>query len=528
MSNRQKSMLSGITILTVSGLLCKIVGALYRIPLSHLIGEDGIATYQLVFPTYNILLTVSAAGFPVAVSRMVSYFIAKEDPHSAKRTLRLALYLLTVFGLISMLLMVLFSPALAARTGDITTQPGFVAIAPALFLVCVMSALRGFLQGQQDMVPTAVSQLIEQVGKVFICLPMAYFGMRISVAYAAAGMLLGTSIAEGVALLYIYCAYRKNKSTFSTIPQCKQSTESDRSLMKQLISLTVPITIGSCVIPFSAFIDSGMILNRMQQAGIAYETAKPLYGCYSGYVLTLINVPTAIATSIAMSIVPSISAAMAKNDREKLSTQSALGLRLSMILALPCSVGMSLLSRQILSLVYRFDDIQRLNTTAEIMSLSSLTIILFTLVQATTGILQGMKKERIPVITLFAGVLVKIFLNYVLIGTPGIGLYGAPIASLFCYGISLIPNLICVYKAAHIRLNWMDGLLKPVFCAAVMGAVLLAAVHVLPDRKIWTPLMVLLGMAVYLGVALLTKTVTKQDLAPILRRFGKKTNHQEG
>lgn len=527
MSNRQKSMLSGITILTFSGLLCKIVGALYRVPLSHLIGEDGIATYQLVFPTYNILLTISSAGFPVAVSRMVSYFIAKDDPRSAKRTMKLALYMLTVFGFVSMMLMILFSPSLAARTGDITTQPGFVAIAPALLLVCMMSALRGFLQGQQDMVPTAVSQLIEQVGKVLICLPMAYFGLRISVAYSAAGMLLGTSIAEGAALLYMYCAYRRNRKVFSEIVQHEQKAQSDKDLFKQLISLTVPITIGSCVIPFSSFIDSGMILNRMQQAGIAYETAKPLYGCYSGYVLTLINVPTAIATSIAMSIVPSISTAMARNDKEQLSKQSALGLRLGLILALPCSVGMSLLSRQILSLIYRFDDVGRLMTTSQIMSISSMTIILFTLVQATTGILQGMKKERIPVITLFIGVLVKIVLNYILIGTPGIGLFGAPIASLCCYGISLIPNMYYVYRLTHIKFNWMEGIIKPVLCTAFMGLVLIGAIRLLPDGKIWTLVLVTIGAAAYLAIALVTKTITTQDLAPVLRRFGRKNVRKE-
>lgn len=197
MSNTQKSIVSGMTVLSIVGLICKIVGALYRIPLAWLIGDEGMGTYQLVFPTYNMLLTISSAGLPVAISRMVSFTLAKDDPRNAKRIFRIALCMLTALGFLSMILMIVMSPALAVRSGDPATQPGFVAIAPALLLVCMMSAMRGFMQGQQNMVPTAISQLIEQVGKVFVALPLAWWGMRVSVAYAAAGVLLGTSIAEG-------------------------------------------------------------------------------------------------------------------------------------------------------------------------------------------------------------------------------------------------------------------------------------------------------------------------------------------
>lgn len=203
-----------MTILSVVGLICKIVGALYRIPLAWLIGDEGMGTYQLVFPTYNMLLTISSAGLPVAISRMVSFTLARDDPRNARRIFRVALCLLSTLGLIATLLMLVMSPTLALRSGDPSTQPGFVAIAPALLLVCAMSALRGFMQGQQNMVPTAISQLIEQVGKVFVALPLAYFGMRISVAYAAAGVLLGTSIAEGVALLYMVVIYRRKRAAF--------------------------------------------------------------------------------------------------------------------------------------------------------------------------------------------------------------------------------------------------------------------------------------------------------------------------
>ena len=279
MSNTQKSIVSGMTVLSVVGLICKIVGALYRIPLAWLIGEEGLATYQLVFPTYNMLLTISSAGLPVAISRMVSFTLAKDDLRNARSIFHIALSLLAALGCIAMLLLMVMSPTLARRSGDLDTQPGFVAIAPALLLVCMMSALRSFMQGQQNMVPTAVSQLIEQVGKVFVALPLAYFGMRVSVAYAAAGVLLGTSIAEGAALLFMVVVYRRKKAAFDALPQNEEEKPMGvKPLMKRLMTLSIPITLGACIVPIASFIDSGLLLNRLVDAGIELSAAKGLYG----------------------------------------------------------------------------------------------------------------------------------------------------------------------------------------------------------------------------------------------------------
>ena len=397
-----------------------------------------------------------------------------------------------------------------------------MAIAPALLLVCAMSALRGFMQGQQNMVPTAISQLIEQVGKVFVALPLAYFGMRISVAYAAAGVLLGTSIAEGVALLYMVVIYQRKRAAFDALPQNPDETPlAVRPLLKRLLSLSIPITLGACIVPIASFIDSGLLLNRLVDAGIERTSALGLYGRYSGYVLTLINVPTALAVAISMSLVPSISSAMARGDGKTMRRQSSLGLRLSFVVGLPCSIGMSLLSSQILSLIYHFDTPEALRVTAELLSLSSLTIVLFTVVQSTSGILQGLRKQRIPMYTLMAGVAFKVLLNYTLIGMPSINIYGAPIASLTCYTISMLPNLWYVRKYTGMKLDLKGILLRPALATALMGAVLALAIRLLPSGRLWTLVLVALGVCTYAAFALLTGALTRDDLAPLLRRFGR-------
>ena len=176
MSKTQKSIVGGMTVLGITGIICKLVGVLFSIPLTWLIGADGMALFQLVFPTYNLLLTISSAGLPVAISRMVSHCLAKDDPRNAKRVFRIALLMLTVLGLICTILMLVGNQFLANRVGEPQAAAGYVAIAPCLAMVCMLSAFRGFMQGQQNMVPTATSQIIEQVGKVFISLPLAYFG----------------------------------------------------------------------------------------------------------------------------------------------------------------------------------------------------------------------------------------------------------------------------------------------------------------------------------------------------------------
>ena len=238
--------------------------------------------------------------------------------------------------------------------------------------------------------------------------------------------------------------------------------------------------------------------------------------------LTLINVPTALATAIAMSLVPSISSAMARGDGKGMRRQSALGLRLSFVVGLPCTAGMSLLSRRILSLIFVFSEASDLMVTAQLLSLSSLTIVLFTVVQSTSGILQGLRRQRIPMYTLLAGVAVKVLLNYTLIGLPQFNIFGAPIASIACYTISMAPNLYFVFRYTGDKPDWAGLLLRPALATALMAAALGLLLRGVPEGALWTLLMVLAGVAAYALAALWTRAVTKDDLAPLTRRFARR------
>lgn len=524
-TGRTKSIIGGMTVLGLAGVICKLVGVLFSIPLQWMIGLEGLGVYNAVFPTYNLLLTISSAGLPVAVSRLVARSLAKDEPQNAKRVFRTALLLLSALGCIATLIILCGSGLLSQRVKIPESELGFQLIAPCVALVCVLSAFRGFMQGQQNMTPTAISQLIEQVGKVVIALPLAHLGSvygaesGMSAAYGAAGALLGTTIAEGAALVYMLLLYLRDRKRFSALPQRTGASEGSADVMKQLLVISIPITIGACIVPLSQWIDSAMLMDRLQAAGSNYADAKKLYGLFTGTVIRIINIPTALALAVSMSLVPAISSAKALNDEETIRRQSDLGLRFAFLIGFPCSIGMSVLAESIMRFFYE-------NTTEEayliiggqLLAVSSLTIVLFTVVQATSSILQGLGKQRIPMYTLVAGVICKIALNYLLVGMPGVGIHGAPIASLVCYTVSLVPNLYYVIKYGKVRFNLMGWLVRPGVATAAMGLAVWALRELLPSHRLITLLQVAVGVAVYAVVALAVKAVTKDDLRSFRRR----------
>ncbi len=520
MTNKTKSIIGGMTVLGLAGVICKLVGVLYSIPLTWMIGTNGLGVYQAVFPAYNLLLTISSAGLPVAVSRLVARNLAKDDPRGAKNVFKTALLLLFAVGSLATILMLAGSGILAQASDQPSSRIGFLVIAPCVVIVCVLSAFRGFMQGQQNMVPTAISQLIEQVGKVFLALPMAYVGSKMGIEYGAAGALLGTTIVEGIALLYMVILYFRRRTAFASLPQLySDAPETSSGIARQLMSISLPITIGACIVPLSQYIDSTMLVGRLISTGMDAITAGSVYGLFSGTVIRIINIPTALALAVSMSLVPAISAAKAVNDNTQVVRQTDLGMRFAFLIGLPCSVGMSVLAEPLMRFFYQGSiSEEQLILGGELLTMSGLTIILFTVVQATTSVLQGLGKQRIPMYTLVAGVVCKIILNYVLIAIPAINIHGAPVASLVCYTVSMVPNVYYMLKYTQSRMNWLGWFVRPGIATAAMGIVVFAMRELLPGGRLMLMLEVAVGVVVFAAAALAVKAITKEDLRAFRRR----------
>ena len=532
MSQKKATIAGGASLLGLAGLICKIIGVLYRIPLAHIIGPTGMGIYQQVFPLYNLLLCISSAGIPVAISRMVSAHLAKNDPTNARKVFHVSLWLLTAFGFVATLFLILIRDPLSVALGTPEASFGLVMIAPSIFLVCVMSAYRGQFQGRQHMTPTAVSQLIEQLGKVFLAIPFSFvFASYGKDAFAhavlgASGALFGTSLGEAAALLYMWAKYALTKKQYRTLSQDASQAEMPyKQLGKQVMITALPITIGAVIVPICASVDSFMLVNIMDSY---YQQGEALirYGLYTGLVFPLINVPTAFAMAMSVSLVPAISRAVAKKDGDNIKRHTETGLRLSTLIALPASFGLSLLAKPVLSVLYGASySAEHIALSASLLQISSLTIFFFTLVQSTSGILQGLSKQRIPMYTLIVGVVLKIALNYALVSQSSINIHGAPYASLLCYGVSLFLNLIYVHKHTKLRFSlkpYLSPLLPTLLMSAFLVMVMLWFEPLVCSSLLVLMFVILVSIVIFLFASLQLGAIQKSDLPRKLQRFARK------
>lgn len=517
MNKQTKSFVSGAAILGVIGLICKVIGMLYRIPMTILIGTQGMAYYQTAYPIYVLLLAISSAGLPVAVSKMVSERVALGDYTSAKSVFNTSLRILILIGTITTVAMLALSYPLALAARRPGAVYSFLAISPALLFVSVMSAYRGYFQGLQKMAPTAFSQLIEQLGKLGVGLILANILLPKGIEWAAAGAILGVTVSEFLSLLFVYFLYNARKKRISqelsnSVP-C--SLPNDRtSIVKNLLILAVPIIIGSCAASLAPVVDTMIVTDALISIGKTQIEADSLFGNLTGVVNPLINMPSVLSLALAMSLVPAISASKAKNDISGLANQATFGFKLSMLIGLPCVVGFYLLSEPIIKLLYSSSLTgEEVAVAGGLLSIMSVAVLFLTIVQPMTGILQGLGKTYIPVINLFIGVAVKVVISFVLIKIPEINIYGAAIGTVACYAVAGILDLIFAIKYSKMKLNPLNTLVKPLIATLAMGIVLILLKPVLFERfsnAVAALICIAIGAIVYLAIAAFS--IEKQDL----------------
>ncbi len=483
---KKQSFMEGAAVLVVAHLVVKIIGACFKIPLANILHETGMAYFSRAYNLYAAIFVMATAGLPVAVSKMVSESLAKKNFAESKKILHSAIFLLTIIGAIGTA--ILFFGANIFCSGSPGSYLSIVTISPALLFIAVLSAFRGYFQGHSNMIPTAYSEVLEAVSKLVIGLLGAYFFMSVSSEVAAAGAISGVTIGGLLALLLLVFFYFRNK-TDAPLTDATQS-RSKSKIVAQLLLIAVPITIGAAVMSLTNVIDTFMINFRLSAItvddnifktlteffGISAENveigknitskaADVVYGSYSGYAMSLFNLPPSIVTSISMSIVPAISAALAIKDQKqsKLLTESSI--RITTMFALPCAIGLSVLSSPILIALYN-------NTRAEnTLALLSLSIIFVCIVSVTTAILQASGKVFVPVFHMLVGGIVKAVSNYILIAMPALNIGGAPISTFFCYFIIATLNIGAVARIIKPNFNLKDFVIKPLISAFVMGAV---------------------------------------------------------
>lgn len=547
----RNSLVRGAAILGAAGLLVKILGAVFRLPLANMIGATGMAYYSPAYYTYTTFVTIATSGIPVAISKMVSERITVGNFEEAHHVYRVSLKLLTGIGLVSFLIM-FFGAGFISELQDIEeAKLPMMAVAPALLIVPVMAAYRGYFQGMQNMRPTAISQVIEQVFRVFIGLALGYIlyhqaeGIGLFSSYSsgekgAAGAAFGATIGAigGLAIiLFIYILSRKG--IMNRIRRnSNDNPESGTEILKKILIIAVPITIGACITPIMNMIEAPVVMKGLVGSGVESSVAKNLYGQISGYAIPLINMPQVLTMALAMSLVPLISAAHRKGDKEELQYNTKLAIRIAFIIGLPCAAGMAVLAEPILLLLYSSNWDEAVNV-APTFAILAIGVLFVSIVQTVSGILQGVGKQNIPVINMCIGIVIKIAVTYFLVGIPSLNIKGAGIGTLLTYIIVAGLDLYFTRKYTGIRFDISLTIIRPGIATAAMAAVAWFIYYVVfggvQGHKIGCLIAIALAAAVYVVMLFVTRSITRDELdvipggskiAGLLDKFGKKGKHR--
>lgn len=499
--------LRGALILTLSGLVCKILGAVYRIPLGNIIGTEGMGYYQMAYPVYSLLIMFSSAGIPIALSKMISESCARGDLRGANEIFHVSKNTLLWLGVISAAILFVSSEGIARIQGLPGTTFSLRMLAPSLVFVAVVSAYRGGLQGRQLMGATAVSQVVEQLVRLTLGLSIAAAWMPAGAEKGAGGALCGVTLSELAGLAVAKGYYAAKRREFGDIAVCV-SKKRKREILREILRVALPITAGACASTVVSAIDSTVVLRVLTANGYPAQEATGLFGLLTGFVQPIINMPMVLASSVAMSIVPAISAACAVGNLRKMKRQANLAYKIGILLGLPCAVGLFLLAEPVLGAIYPSLDAEELWLAGKMMRVMAPGILLMAMSQVATGILQGMGKMLYPVCSMLLGALVKLFLGVWLIRIPSFHILGAAWGTLLYCGINAGVDTLFAARYAGVKPNFGE-LSRAVFSAGIMGAVVYGIYEIL-QGSVW--IAVLAGAGTYAILLIVTGALNPGDL----------------
>ena len=514
----------GALILSVSGIVSKIVGAFFRIPLGNFLGADGMAYYQAVYPIYALLLTISVAGFPVAVSRMVSERIVKGDHYGANRVFKISLVIMTLLG-IALFLTLWFSSDYITSTKNFADVReafyGMRAIAPALFFVSVNSVVKGYFQGMQNMVPSAIEQVVEQMFRVIIGIALAFFLMHLGEPQAAAGATFGATAGGLAGFIFLVITYlrmvsREDFKANLTESRLKfyETRTPVKSVLYSFFAIAIPITIGSAIMPIMNNIDLLIVMERLADSGWSPDEVRSMFGQLSAMAGSIINLPQVITLAIAASLVPTIVIAVKSQDQEFLNKNIMQSVRMTVLVGMPCSIGVMALATPILLLLYPMQPEDAV-ASAPSLIVMGVGIIFLSLIQTLTGVLQGAGHQALPMINLAIGAVFKVIITYTLTGIPAINILGAATGTVVAYIVATLLNFISVIRYTGVKFDWKLIALKPILASIAMGAIAIGVYKILNiflGNSLSTVGGILVAAAAYVVLIFVTKSITRDEL----------------
>lgn len=563
---------SGVLVLTLSAVIVKIIGLIYKIPMLTLLGSEGMGYFNSAYEIYTLFGVVSTAGLPVAMSVLIARARCGGEL-SEKKIFSVAMTLFLSLGVVGSLLMLGLAPAFSSALGSDRAVFCMIAISPTVFFICLSSVYRGFFQGLGRMRETAISQVIEAALKLILGLVFAYIALRCgySAPKVAACAVLGLVAGSAASALYLalskrahgrslngvkscgaYCGCEKGgcadtrgadgrcpkdecADTRGAVGRCpknectdtrgieKKSAQGRRRICRELLTIAIPITLSSAVISITKIIDMTVILRRMQDIGYQSAEAFSAYGSYTTLALPLFSLAPALISSVALPLVPALASAVARGDKDEQVAVVGDAVRLTMIISMPISLGLSLFSREILSLIFAGQE-SAVALSAPLLSILALSVPLACFITVESAILQAYSRAGLPIISMLAGSAIKLLTAYFLVGDPDICIVGAPISTFFC---DLVINAINWVFIGRLLPRGLDfgAIAKPFFAAFMSVGVSRLAFAALAARfgssGVMTLGAVALSALIYLPLSFFVGAVRREDIArmPIINKI---------
>ena len=507
--------IKGVAVIGIAGVIVKLIGAVFRIPLTNWIGGLGMSYYGVAYTIYSALIVMSTAGFPVAISRLVSENNVKNNYGNAHKVFKVSIKIMLVMGLILAGICFFGADLLTSIIKNPEAATSVRSIAPALLFVPLLSSFRGFFQGRQNMNPTAISEIIEQAFRVVIGLLLARTLLSVGLPEAAAGATFGASAGSFASLCFMILVYALHrKFIYKQIEGGTDYYESGKDIAKKILKVAIPIIIGAEIIPIMYTLDMSIIMRRLEATGWSETEADRLFGLISGYCNSLINMPEFLIQAIAISLVPAIARANAVGDMNEVRTNATIGYKLTTLIAFPCAVGMFALAKPILILLYPGQIEEAIEASPTLMILT-VSMVFLAIYETSTGVLQAIGKQIVPVRNVTIGAIVRIITSYILVGIYPLNIKGAAISASITYFVAFYLNEMYIKKYAGIKHDIKSVYLKPFFAAAVMGIFAFASHKLFSmflGNSISTLAAILVGVIVYAVMVITIKVVDSKEL----------------
>ncbi len=516
------SFIKQAAILAGAGILVRVVGFLYRLPLTNMIGNEGNGIYGAGYNIYNFFLIMSSAGLPVAISKMISEKVALGEYTNAKKVFRVSMTVSGTLSFLCAMLMICGAYAVGQYCELIgsTDSMWYLSIgciytlAPTVFIVGIMAVFRGFFQGLHTTVPTAMSQLIEQIFHAVFSILLAYLFLDMGVKYAAAGGTAGTGIgafAGLVLLVGVFYATKKQRDAEFSLDKGDYRVQSFKEITVSLVKIAVPIITGTAIFSMTNLVDMIMVNSRLAAAGFAPDKIIDLYGQLNGKYVTLTTLPVAISTAIATAVIPSIAASVVRKEKEIVQSKVDTTLRITMMISIPAAAGLGALGTPILAMLF-----PNYPEGGTLLQVGSLSVIFLSLSQISTGVLQGIGKVKTPAFNALIGALTKIPFTYILVAIPFINVIGAVLSTTICYIVCSLLNFRALIKATGVKPDFVGMLVKPGIASIVMAIACILVYKgiylIAPHNTIATLFAIIAALAVYFIIMVLIRGLNREDL----------------